>query len=206
MFHTKNIQNHITLFYISEASRILNALGLPYELIWKPRSCPSSQAADLASKMPPWSLTQKNLQKISKTFKVRTPLIPDYLMTPVELLNLSEMSLPDKLQRYNKSRKLDFIILPPNFPKGSYETISLCLLKFNIRGFLIVPELKYTPWFDHIQEKLGNHLALPTSKEWFQSSILHKSSKRYKFNMAIFHFQSRKSSLRPTFRPVELQC
>ena len=206
MFRTKNIQNHITLFYINEAYRILTAIGQPYALIWKPRSCPSAQAADLASKMPPWSLTQKTLQKISKTFKIRTPLIPDYLMSPVELLNLSEMSLPPKLQQYHKSRKLAFIILPPNFPKGSYETISLCLLKFNIRGFLIVPELKYTPWFTHIQEKLGNHLALPTSKEWFQSTIFHKSSKRYKFNMAIFHFQARHKKLLPTFRHVELQC
>ena len=182
-------KNHTTNKYITASLVILSKFNVPWEIFWKPRSTLSARSADLASKLPPWKLTEFSITELQKSFP-HVQIDPIYPLTPLDFLDMQRGIPPPKLNQLLTSPrgKINTIILTPDLPKQTYRKALECLLQFPLEALLIVPQMKYKSWYSTLLETVGPPVFLQPTPKNFRSEQF-QSAKTYHFSMACFTVQ-----------------
>ena len=191
MFLSQHAQNYITQKYISESLQMLHAFEKPFEVLWKRRSEPSAESADLASKLPPWRCSPRLEDRLRKIIQADSSMQFCYPLDPLDMIRLRPGRIPRGFISWHNVQhqsKCLVLIVPPNLQKLTYQNIIECFMQFSLQGFLIVPRLHFKSWFSHILQRLGTPLNVDTSPENFESSIF-QTSPKFNFQMAIFRLQ-----------------
>ena len=191
MFHSQHAQNYITQKYLRETLQLLHSLNEPFEILWKRRSEPSAESADLASKLPPWECSPILKTRLRRILKMPRTTRFHYPVAPLDMLRLRRGRVPDSLLPWHQSTDMSriiIIIVPPNLQKQTYANVVECFLQFSWNGFLIVPRLHFKQWFSSLVQTLGPPLKVDTTPENFHSSIF--QTKVFNLQMAIFRLKS----------------
>jgi hypothetical protein len=191
MFLSQHAQNYITQKYISESLQMFHAFEQPFEVLWKRRSEPSAESADLASKLPPWRCSPRLEDRLRKIIQADSSMQLCYPLDPLDMIRLRPGRIPRDFASWHNVQhqsKCLVLIVPPNLQKLTYQNIIDCFLQFSLQGFLIVPRLHFKSWFSYTLQRLGTPLNVDTSPENFESSIF-QTSPKFNFQMAIFRLQ-----------------
>ena len=191
MFHSQHAQNYITQKYLGETLQLLHSLNTPFEVLWKRRSEPSAESADLASKLPPWRCSPALENRLRRILKLPQNSAFHYPIAPLDMLRLRRGRVPENLSQWHRAKntsKILILIVPPNLQKQTYANVVDCFLQFSLNGFLIVPRLHFKSWFSSLVQKLGPPLKVDTTPENFTTSIF-QTSVVFNLQMAIFRLK-----------------
>ena len=125
---------------------MLHEIGVPFQVIWKPRWCKSAMSADLASRLSPWKCTVSLQKQIETFFNINFSDLLD-VYKPVYLARLTSLDVPLQIEKLMHYKQPLLLFIPPNLPRATYLNIWHCFSKFPIKGIAIVPALHFSQWF-----------------------------------------------------------
>ena len=169
---------------LKQLFEIIDKHNLIVSIRWAPRIRASIMSADAASRCQPWFITEAFFQQILQFFKL-SELQQTPFLAPIDLLTLSEGSLPKNIDQFFHSQTPVFLFVTPDLPHSVYDTIFKCFQKFPVRILMILPALHFTQWFQKYAKYFTHFFDVPISSKFF---ITQRNTTTYNFDMRITLF------------------